>query len=59
VERLEDESPRQLAQTEQELKEHVARELAAAREEYRPLRLAGAILLVVGLACVTLATLFG
>lgn len=38
---------------------HVARELAAAREEYRPLWVAGTILLAVGLGPVTLATILG
>jgi hypothetical protein len=59
VKRLEDESPGQVAKTEQELKEHVARELAAAHEKYRPLRQVGAILLVGGVVCLALATLLG
>lgn len=54
---LEAETPEQLAKARQEMQEYVARELAAAHERYRPLRQAGAILLVLGLACVTLATL--
>jgi hypothetical protein len=36
---------------------HVAHELSAALEAYRPLRVVGTIALVIGLACVTLATL--
>jgi hypothetical protein len=36
---------------------HVAYELSAALEAYRPLRVARTIALVIGLACVTVATL--
>jgi hypothetical protein len=36
---------------------HVARELTAALEAYRPLRVAGTILLAIGLGCVTAAAL--
>jgi hypothetical protein len=57
--RLEAESPRRLAETRQQMEEHVARELSAALEAYRPLRVAGTIALALGLACVTLATLLG
>jgi hypothetical protein len=41
------------------MEEHVARELTAALEAYRPLRVAGTFALALGLACVTLATLLG
>jgi hypothetical protein len=53
---LEAETPEQLAKAEQELKDHVARKLAAARVEYRPLRQLGAILFVFGVVCLALAT---
>jgi hypothetical protein len=56
---LEAETPQQLAKARQEMQEHVARELAAAHERYRPLRQAGAILLLVGVVCLALATFLG
>jgi hypothetical protein len=56
VERLADELPRQLARSERELKDHVARALADADEKYRPLRQLGAFLFVVGVVCLALAT---
>jgi hypothetical protein len=46
-----------LAEARQEMEEHVARELTAAQEAYRPLRTAGTIALATGLAFVTAAAL--
>jgi hypothetical protein len=54
---LEGESPRRLEELRTAMEEHVARELSAALEAYRPLRIAGTVALFVGLACVTTATL--
>jgi len=55
--RLESESPRRLAELREAMEEHVARELTAALEAYRPVRVAGTGALVLGLACVTAAAL--
>jgi hypothetical protein len=55
--RLETESPRRLVELRRTMEEHVARELSAALEAYRPLRVAGTVALAIGLACVTAATL--
>jgi hypothetical protein len=55
--RLEAESPERLNELRQTMETHVARELSAALEAYRPLRVAGTIALVIGLACATLAAL--
>jgi hypothetical protein len=56
VSRIEEESPERLAELRQQMEEHVARELTAALQVYRPLRVAGTIALATGLACVTTAT---
>jgi hypothetical protein len=55
VSRLEAESPRALGEAQRRMEDHVTSELAAAQDEYRPLRVVGTILLVVGLACTTVA----
>jgi hypothetical protein len=57
LDRLEAESPERLAELRSEMETHVAHELSTALEAYRPLRVAGTIALVIGLACVTAATL--
>jgi hypothetical protein len=54
---LEAESPRRLDELRAAMEEHVAREVAAVLEAYRPLRIAGTIALFVGLVCITTATL--
>jgi len=54
---LETESPRRLAELRGQMEEHVGRELTAALEVYRPLRIIGVVALVVGLGCVTAASL--
>jgi hypothetical protein len=59
VSRLEAESPRALKEAQRGMEEHVASELAAAQDEYRPLRVVGTVLLVVGLVCTTVATFVG
>jgi hypothetical protein len=53
---LEADSPRRLAEARQEMEQHVARELALARDEYLDLRVAGTGALVLGLVLVTVAT---
>ncbi|HET7856754.1 MAG TPA: hypothetical protein VFL41_09895 [Gaiellaceae bacterium] len=57
VNRLETESPQRLDELRRQMEGHVARELMAALEAYRPLRVVGTILLAVGLGSVTTATL--
>jgi hypothetical protein len=57
ISRLETESPKQLEEARQQMEQHIADELAGLRAEYRPLRVAGTIAVVIGLACVTTATL--
>lgn len=57
VNRLEAESPRQIAEAQRQMEQHVAAELAAATEAYRPLRIAGTAALALGLVLVTVATL--
>ena len=57
LDRIEAESPERLAELRGDMETHVAHELSAALEAYRPLRVVGTIALVIGLACVTLATL--
>jgi chromosome segregation ATPase len=52
---LEEHVPRQLDQLREETRAHVSSELAAAEEEYRPLRIGGTIALAIGLACTTVA----
>jgi hypothetical protein len=59
ISNLEAETPRQLEDAQRRLERHVADALAAAQAEYRPLRIAGTVLLVVGLVCVTVATFIG
>jgi hypothetical protein len=54
---LETESPRRISEVRRVMEEHVARELTAALEAYRPLRVAGTVLLGVGLATGTAASL--
>jgi hypothetical protein len=55
--KLEAESPRRLAELRRAMEAHVANELRAALEVYRPLRIAGTVALAVGLVCVTAAAL--
>jgi hypothetical protein len=57
LDRIEAESTERLAELRGQMETHVARELTAAQEAYRPLRVAGTVALVIGLACVTAATL--
>lgn len=57
VTRLEADSPRQLDEIRRQMEGHVARELMAALEAYRPLRVVGTILLAVGLGSVTASAL--
>lgn len=57
LDRIEGETTERLAELRGEMETHVAHELSAAVEAYRPLRVVGTIALVVGLACVTAATL--
>jgi hypothetical protein len=57
LDRLEAESPERLAELRGDMETHVAYELSAALEAYRPLRIAGTIALTIGLVCVTLAAL--
>jgi hypothetical protein len=59
VSALEAELPRQRDEAQRQMEHHVAGALAAARAEYRELRLAGTFALFAGLACVTVATLIG
>jgi len=54
--RLEEESAERLIEARKQMEEHVARELDAAEQEYRPLRIAGTVALAIGLGCVTAAT---
>jgi hypothetical protein len=55
VKDLEKHVPRQLDQLREDMQAHVSSELAAAEEEYRPLRTAGTLALGVGLACTTVS----
>ena len=57
LDRIERETSERLAELRGEMETHVAHELDALRVEYRPLRVAGTIALVIGLACVTVAAL--
>lgn len=54
---LEEEAPRELERLRKDLREHVTTELAAAEEEYRPLRIVGTMALAVGLVCTTVANI--
>jgi hypothetical protein len=56
VARLETESSRRLAELRRQMEDHVARELTAALEVYRPLRVVGTLALALGLVCVSAAT---
>ena len=57
LDRIEAESTERLAELRGQMETHIARELGAALEAYRPLRVAGTVALVIGLGCVTAATL--
>jgi hypothetical protein len=52
---IEEEAPRQLDRLRQQMETRVAQELAAARDEYRPLRISGTIALAIGLTCMSVA----
>jgi hypothetical protein len=52
---LESGTPEQLAELRRGMEFHVAESLAVARREYLPLRILGAFLLALGLACTTTA----
>jgi hypothetical protein len=49
--------PGRFAEAQRQMEQHVAAELAAATEAYRPLRIAGTAALALGLVLVTVATL--
>jgi predicted Zn-dependent protease len=53
---IEAETPRQLDRLRDQMETHVTEELAAARDEYRPLRIAGTIALAIGLTCMSVAS---
>ena len=55
VEDIETAIPRELEELRKGVEAHVASELTAALEAYRPLRVAGTLALAVGLICVTTA----
>jgi hypothetical protein len=57
VKRLEADGPKHLDEAQRQMEQHVAAELAAARAEYREVRIAGTAALAVGLVLVTVATL--
>jgi hypothetical protein len=52
---LEEGTAQQIERLRDDMRAHVSSELAAAEQEYRPLRIFGTIALAVGLACTTLA----
>jgi hypothetical protein len=52
---LEAKTPEQLEELRERMEAHVTRELTTALEDYRPLRVSGAVLLALGLSCVTVA----
>jgi hypothetical protein len=56
VNRLEAESPQQIAKAQRQMEQHVAAKLADARAEYHELRVAGTGALALGLILVTVAT---
>jgi predicted nuclease with TOPRIM domain len=55
IENLEIESSRRLGQARREIETRFAQELKTALELYRPLRIWGAVALLLGLACMTYA----
>lgn len=55
IEAIEAETPRQLDRLRDQMETHVTRELVAARDEYRPLRIGGTIALAIGLLCMSVA----
>jgi hypothetical protein len=57
VGRLEAESSRRLAELRRQMEEHFDVKLTSALQEYRPLRIAGAVALSFGLVCVTATSL--
>jgi hypothetical protein len=55
VAEIEGRTPAELEQLRARMEAHVAQELAAARDEYRPLRIVGTIALALGLICMSVA----
>jgi hypothetical protein len=54
---IEGETPERLEELQRGMERHVAEALEAAHREYQPLRILGAVLLALGLFCVTVANL--